>query len=120
MRSLALTIVGFCLTGCSLYESAGRKFLEKNAYEFAGVTAMANQQSCQGERATAAWVQVNETSLAHVYVHDQGDNFEMRIVPSENNVEFSCDYQFASAQEMFDKTAAAIDLTLVQLHNLRQ
>jgi hypothetical protein len=50
---------------------------------------------------------------ASVYALD-GDGFQLRVVPVSDQ-SFSCDFKFSSAQEMFDRTSAAIDLTMSHL-----
>lgn len=109
---LALTTVSL-LGACSLYQSAGRKFLEQQALEFSGAAAQAHLVGC-GQPAAGNWMKMTQTPLATVFAHESG-GFEMRVLPTENQT-FACDYRFASAQEMYEKTSAAIDLTVANLH----
>jgi hypothetical protein len=105
------------LSACSIYQSDGRKFLEKQAYEFAGVDAQQNLLGCQSGSDSSAgqWTQLSHTQLARVFVHET-DDFELRVVPiTSDDSAFSCDYGFTSAQEMFEKTPAAVDLTILRL-----
>lgn len=115
MRLFSALFAILALSACSIYRSDGRKFLETQAFEYAGTNAQSNLQGCQIAAPLSQWVQMSQTPLARIFVHDN-DSFELRIQPTETSVDFSCDYQFGSAQEMFEKTSAAVDLTLSRLN----
>ncbi|NJL26295.1 MAG: hypothetical protein HC902_14865, partial [Calothrix sp. SM1_5_4] len=99
-----LCCLGFLLLGaCSIYQSEGRKFLEKQAYEFAGKTAQANLLGCQSHTVVGSdWAHMSDSPLAQVYV-SESESFELRVFPVEAEDGFACDYRFSSAQEMFEK-----------------
>lgn len=111
MRFLILILTALGLAACSLYQSPGRKFLEKQAYEFAGVSAEAHLTGCQYVPFEREWVELNNTPLARIYTHETAE-FQLRVFPLLAAHGFSCDFQFTSAQEMFEKMDAAVDLTI--------
>jgi len=114
MRKLFVLSIATILSSCSLYQSEGRKFLEQQGFEYAGVSAQAYLRDCQEAKPTEGWVKLTETPLARVYVHET-DSFEMRVLPNQDNLsDFHCDYQFPSAKDMMEQTSAAIDLTLAE------
>lgn len=113
MRHFSILIF-LTLAGCSLYQSESRKFLEKQAFEYAGVAAQANLVGCPGDLQDAEWNLSEETDEARVYLNDLQD-FEMQVIPNHGDTTFKCVYRFSSAQEMVEKTQAAIDLTLAKM-----
>lgn len=114
MRTLLAISTIMLLGACSLYQSAGRKFLEQQAFEFSGAAAQAHLVGCGQPTVGGSWMKMSQTPAATVYAHETGD-FEMRVLPTESE-HFACDYRFSSAQEMYEKTNAAIDLTVANLH----
>ncbi|MBX3022400.1 MAG: hypothetical protein KF799_12070 [Bdellovibrionales bacterium] len=108
-----ITVVG--LGACSLYQSPGRKFLEKQAFEYAGVKAQAYQMACEQGATLKGWAPFSQSTQAHVFTHETNE-FQIRVVTAGDPLPFSCDYQFASAQEMYERVGDAIDLTLAQSH----
>lgn len=116
MRKLLWLLTALTTSACSLYQSEGRKFLEKQAFEFAGASAQQFQTACNNEGSSRAWVKISETAHATVFVHDS-DGFELRVFPIDDPSGFHCDYSFPSAQEMFEKTEAAVDLTIAMAHS---
>ncbi|MGE0528797.1 MAG: hypothetical protein AB7G93_14745 [Bdellovibrionales bacterium] len=110
---LAVLIFSIWVTSaCSLYQSEGRKFLEKEAFEFAGAAAQAHLTGCDSSPMGPHWILLQSTSLAQVYANE-GDGFQLGVLPlSEDESLFNCRFQFESAQEMYEQTAAAIDLTI--------
>lgn len=102
--------IGLSLTGCSLYQSSGRKALEKNAIGLA--TAAANMTSCQNSLPGTEYLKVSENEDASVYASERED-FAMAVVPSSKTATpYSCNYRFSSAQEMIERTDSAIELTI--------
>lgn len=97
------------VSGCSLYQSSGRKALEKNAIGLA--TASANMTSCQHSFPSAEYLKVSENEEAAVYASERED-FAMAVVPLKTGASYSCNYRFASAQEMIERTDSAIELTI--------
>lgn len=97
-------------SACSLYQSDGRKFLEKRAFEYSGASAQANLLSCQ-EGAYRA----NEPELYRdnrvVVVQPVTAPLELQI-STLGERPYSCNYGFTTTQELNDKVTAAIDLTL--------
>ncbi len=98
---------------CSIYQSDGRKFLEKQALQFAR-SASVNQQGCGSEVMGEEWMKTSKTDVAEVYSNDALD-FTLRVVPLNADGSFHCTFQFASVQEMMEKTESAVDLTLEQM-----
>ncbi len=101
------------LSACSVYQSEGRKFLEKQAYEFAGVQA--NLLSCQKVQATDGLTRIHGEARANIY-SSSSQPLVMRVVPLGDRP-YSCDYGFTTADEMSSKFSPAIGLTL---HNLNE
>lgn len=106
------------LTGCSVYQSDGRKFLEKQAFEFAGVNAAANVTNC----GYASSEVINQTSEAKLWtLSEKGENtetyvsesteFAMKVLTTGESPSYGCDFQFSSAQEMIEKSKDAAELT---------
>jgi hypothetical protein len=101
------------MSGCSLYQSDGRKFLEKQALQFSRAAAT-NLQSCGAEPLSEEWLKTSEDERVEVYASDARD-FTLRVVPRTTDGVYSCTYQFASVQEMIERTDSAVDLTLEQM-----
>ena len=99
-------------SACSLYQSEGRKFLEKQGLEYSA--AAANLQSCDHEPLGEEWLKVFGTDSAAVF-SSESQEFVLRIMPLQANPAFSCMYRFSSVQEMIERTDAAIELTLGQV-----
>ena len=113
LRVFWLFSLFFFLAGCSVYESSGRKFLESQGLQFAGYQAQANLVSCKPESATTTWLLFESNERAQVYVLE-GDSFQMRVEPTADRT-FSRCFRFASAEELYKKSADAVDLTLTEL-----
>ncbi len=111
-KTLLLTMSLVC-GACSLYQSDGRKFLEKQALQYSR-SASVNSQGCGSEMMGEDWLKTSETDNADVYSNDSID-FTLRVVPRMTQGSFHCTYQFASVQEMIERTESAIDLTLEQI-----
>jgi hypothetical protein len=112
LRLLLLFTLSLAATsGCSLYQSDARKFLEKQAFEYAGVAAVPNLLGCPGDIADADWTLASETQKARVYINDAAE-FEMQVILNQGDTTFKCVFRFHSAQEMVEKTEAAVALTL--------
>jgi hypothetical protein len=114
LRRFSILILSSFAIGCSLYQSESRKFLEKQAFEYAGVAAQENLVGCPGDIADAEWTLSEDTEDARLYLND-AQEFEMQVIPNRGDTTFKCVYRFASAQEMVEKTQAAIDLTLAKM-----
>ena len=111
MRQLlfsALSIIS--LGACSLYQSDARKFLEKQAFEYAGKSASAYLTGCDEELLGEEWLMVSRTDSARIYASEI-EEFTMKVKLQGGT--FSCAFRFNSAQEMIEQTPAAIDLTVL-------
>lgn len=108
LRGFFILALSIGLSGCSLYQSSGRKALEKNAIGLA--TASANMTSCQNSLPSAEFLRVSENEEAAVYASERED-FTMAVVPA-GKAPYSCNYRFSSAQEMIERTDSAIELTI--------
>lgn len=111
--SRIVPILFLILGGCSLYQSEGRKFLEKQAIQFSRASA-ANLQSCGLEPVGEEWLKASEDERAGVYSSETRE-FALKIVPRGESGVFSCTYQFTSVQEMIERTDSAIELTVEQM-----
>ncbi|HMN70176.1 MAG TPA: hypothetical protein PKC28_16675 [Bdellovibrionales bacterium] len=104
----------FALTACSAYQSEGRKFLEKRAFEYAEEnrdSAMAHWQGCDSRTLNENWTLLSETPQARVF-SDENEEFSMRVQALGAPEGFSCAYRFSSAQDMIEHVDAAVILTL--------
>ncbi len=101
------------LSGCSIYQSEARKFLEKQALSYSRVSA-ANLMGCGHEPLTEEWLKTSEDERVEIFASDSRD-FSLRVVPRGENGSYSCTYVFSSVQEMMERTDSAIDLTLDQM-----
>lgn len=111
MRFFPIFLIFIFTAACSIYQSDGRKFLEKHALQFA---ATANLQSCGGEPLGEEWVEVSSSPTADVFSNEKQD-FTLRIVAHGGPEIFHCTYQFASVQEMIERTDSAVELTLERM-----
>jgi hypothetical protein len=109
--SLALLLLPLC--ACSLYQSEGRKFLEKQAFEYAGVSAQANLLSCQSSAANDRFRLIRTETRALVYAHPEKP-LQIRVVPLVDR-RYDCDYGFTTDEELDAKVSSAIELTLQHL-----
>ncbi len=111
-RGIFILGLAFALSGCSLYQSDGRKTLEKNAIGLA--SAQANFISCQAEPLGPEWLKVSQTEEAEVFASEKED-FALTVAPSLSAMPFNCLYRFSSAQEMIERTDSAIEITVHEL-----
>lgn len=111
-KLMTITMALGC-AACSLYQSDGRKFLEKQAVQYSR-SASVNSQGCGSETMGEDWLKTSETESAEVFSNDAID-YTLRVVPRMTTGSFHCTYQFASVQEMIERTDSAIDLTLEQI-----
>jgi len=113
LKKTGMVLLFMSGSACSLYQSDGRKFLEKQALQFSRAASV-NQQGCGMEAMGEDWMKVSETEMAEVYGNDALD-FTLRVVPRSTAGSFHCTYQFSSVQEMMERTDSAIELTLEQM-----
>jgi hypothetical protein len=126
MRLITLTtgILAAILTGCSVYQSDGRKFLESQAIQFS--EAKANLTSCGSNPVNAEkWNFLENEDRAEIMVAT-GDSFELRVIPilrapghsevstpaNRSEQPFSCEFRYNSAQEMYEKMSPSIEFCL--------
>lgn len=95
-----------------MYESEGRKFLESQALELASSPAFVNLVNCDKGPSTTTWVFLENNDRAELFTSET-ESFDLRVTPLTRKV-FSCYFHFASAQEMYEKSFAATELTLHQ------
>jgi hypothetical protein len=101
------------ISGCSIYESDGRKFLEDNAIQLHdGTLSSSNVKGWGPTDSTTAWVSLEKTPQAEALVNE-GSGFELQVTPLAQS-QSSCFFQFSSEQERNEKLAAAIDYSLHQ------
>jgi hypothetical protein len=111
------------LNACSLYQSKGRKFLEGNAYQFAGVAAFA--ESCGPVELTSDWQEIERTGKNADQNADQARAFQAKArdsSDSQNPVELqvvnssgtrSCLYAFKSQKQLEQQLEKAIEYSLL-------
>lgn len=112
MRGIFILAISAALQGCSVYQSDGRKQLEKNAVGIA--TASANLVSCQHEPMSKDWLKIAETESANVFASEKTE-FALKVVPHAASQSFNCAYQFSSAQEMTERMDSAIEIAILEL-----
>lgn len=115
MRTLSLLVFASMLSACSAYQSDGRKYLEKSAYDLAGLKLRQQFIGCAPTAppvpGDAPWLPTRAADpRAHVFERDLAHAFELRITP-ENGAQ-SCDYGFASAADRARARDLAIAATL--------
>jgi hypothetical protein len=114
-RILALIALGFQLGACSVYESGGRKTLEKQAFEIAGVGAQENLTACGYTPAKAGhWMLIQTTDEAKLYARE-ADTYELRVTAKSTGPNIACLFHFSSAQELYQRSQSALELTLLHL-----
>jgi hypothetical protein len=116
MRFLfSLTASTVILSACSIYQSDGRKFLEKRAYEYAGVEGFREQ--CQEPAETANLAVIGGDSRAQVFALEASETApnRMRVVVLGDRP-YGCDYGFTNPDEMTSKIPPAIELTVDRLN----
>lgn len=62
--------------------------------------------------ADSQWIVIQDTPEA-VVTASESDNYQMRVESRLRPAGFSCQYKFDSAQEMYETSLAAIELTLL-------
>lgn len=112
-KSFWLAAVSLGLAACSLYESAGRKSLENNAYAIAGGTA--SLVACDSSPVTAAERLVFEDSNVLVY-ENQADGLQIRVDLKDGS-QFSCRFQFLASEAVQSHLADVADFTLNRRQN---
>jgi hypothetical protein len=112
-RSLIL-LLSTVLTGCSFYESSGRKFLEAEGQSFAQNGASSAFTGCGQKSPTRSsdWTLFEKTKDADVYQSDSG-GYQLLVEPVPGN-DTQCLFKFSSAQEMYKESASAIYISLHQ------
>lgn len=93
------------LTGCSIYQSSGRKQLEASAYDLKA-SAKQSLTAC-GEPSTAHQDFFLETE--NVWVTRADLKYEVILKP---HAQFSCSFSFASKNEALELLPSAINVTL--------
>lgn len=114
IRHFTLILICALSCSCSLYRSDARKFLEKQAFEFAGVALQANLLGCPSEIENADWTLTTEIQDARIYVNTQSA-YEMQVIAGPSHAAFSCTFRFSSEQEMVEKTEDAVKLTIFNM-----
>jgi hypothetical protein len=115
MRYLVSGIAGIFIitfTGCSVYESDGRKFLERNL-DSIGVSVQSNLTRCDHEPTQESWTLLEERADSVVYSSDE-EGFRLKITTTLDPA-FNCYFKFSSAQEMYEKVQAACERTVQEL-----
>lgn len=100
------------LSGCSLYKSDGRKFLESQAFEYAGVSAAQNLQQCHRNWSPSGdWRLDQDTGTTFTFIKGSG----LRVFAQTPPANFGCEFHFESAEELESKRQSAIEVTLLHL-----
>ena len=115
MRILIPLLFVTTLAGCSAYESDGRKYLEKSAYDLAGLKLHERLIGCAAMTSftpgDAPWLPTEVTDpLAQTFERERGHVFELRVAPQSGAP--ACDYAFVTAAERAEARDLAIAATL--------
>ena len=115
--SVALTALT-TLTACSLYRSDGRKFLETQAYDAAGVNP--GFLGCSTPQGNTVYqikpVYLATQDNADLFL-DETDRTKLAVKPRTAR-DFACAYQFGSETERDAKMSAAVQDTWLRIHQL--
>ncbi len=104
----AVFISSLFLGACSVYQSDGRKFLEKEAFEYSG--AQAYLLKCPGAEADVRDLELTHSdSRAQVFRFKNSQN--IRVLTHQQPA-YACDYGFANALEVAALQEPAIELTI--------
>lgn len=106
-------ILSGMLSACSIYQSDGRKFLEKQAFEYAGVQAQENLLGCRQAPGVHGFNLFHSEARALIF-RSEMKPLEIRVVPLGHRP-YGCDYGFANEEELNADLTPAIELTLRQL-----
>lgn len=100
------------LTACSIYQSDGRKFLEKRAYEYSGASAYERLQGCAPSTDVHSEELVLQTEAASAF---KVQNPSVLRVVTNQAAAIQCDYGFTEGEDLKTLAPEAIELTL-KLH----
>ncbi len=81
-----------------------------------GVTVQANLKKCSSETPASTWTLLEQRPEADLFALEGEDTYALRITPTSSET-FNCYYHFSSAQEMYEKSTAAVELTLQRLES---
>ncbi|MGE4132438.1 MAG: hypothetical protein AB7F86_12420 [Bdellovibrionales bacterium] len=110
MKYLFSLVAFMTLSACSVYQSEGRKFLEKQAFEYTGASAYL--QGCSsGKVASGALISSSATTLSY---QASEPAFHLSVF-SRAQTDFACDFQFSSQSELEELAPAAVELTFLHL-----
>ncbi len=112
IHSLTLFAAVYFWTGCSVYQSDGRKILERNLSSI-GVTVQAQFTGCNHDLPQHDWSLLENHADTRLY-SSESQTFALRVTATEDE-SFSCYYTFSSAQDMYERLQAAREHTLAQL-----
>lgn len=100
------------LSGCSVYESDGRKYLEQTGLTFSHKSGQSAYIACSTEVPEGNWVAFEKTENAQLSTNDS-ENFELLVTPIGLNA-INCYFKFSSAREMYENSSSAEDFCLHQ------
>ncbi len=105
--ALAALLVAAAQGACSLYQSEGRKFLESQAFEYAGVQA--NLKSCDTLGAGPGGELRFTNERADVFQRPD-QPLTIRVIPRAHEPQ-ACEFQFNDPTELDDRLPLAIEFT---------
>lgn len=100
------------LGACSLYQSDGRKYMEKEASSVAGISAADNFQYCTEMTDSQPWVPWLETTEV-VLLKNASESFELLVAPKNSNSH--CQFLFSSEEELIKRWPSAEKISLQYL-----
>jgi hypothetical protein len=91
-----------------VWQNASRKYLEKSAYDFAGLKLQEKMIGCAAPVADPSWHELSTDERARTLTRTNDRKFELRVEPTRERGELACDYAFNDAGEREVATDAAI------------
>ena len=125
------TTLALLTSACSVYSNASRKYLDKSAYDLAGIKVRESLLGCAEPVADPSWTDATPVTAtdatpvtatdatpddatdlstksaapARVQTRDFAGGYELRVSPRRD---FACDFRFPSAASRVELTDAAV------------
>ena len=116
MRTLRIIVAALvsslALSACSAFQNASRKYLEKQAYDFAGLKLHEKLIGCAAPSDASSWREAKPDPRAQVRTREADDAYELRVEPTTHAGDLACDYAFTTDEERSSVTDAAIAYAL--------
>ncbi len=107
-KSFSFAMIGLFIGACSIYQSEARKFLESNAYDYAGVSAEAHVVSCASPAALTSDDLEPEAHESALIYRLSPVNIRVMVLDST----YSCDYAYEASTDADAGLEGAVEYTL--------